>query len=391
VVGATGHDAWLAKSMADFVALRHDFHRHPELQFQEHRTAAIVARELSRMGFAVTTGLAETGVVGTLKRGTGRKAIALRADMDALPILETTGLDYASNHPGKMHACGHDGHMTSLLAAAHSLAMNGAFDGTLHVIFQPAEEDISGAKRMVDEGLFRRFPVDGVFAFHNLPRFELGQVMTRPGAITARADIVKVKVIGVGGHGALPHLTADPVVAASAIVMALQTVISRNLDPIDVGVVTVGGIHGGGLATVIPQVVELAIGVRTVTDKATDLIRDRLINLVEQQAASFGCRAEVIYGEGICYPAGFNDAGLAADVRTVALSIGQVAAQIDVPGPFMFSEDFAFMQEAARGCFFAMGNGDSQNLHDPGYDFNDGLIGKAAGFWCRLVEQQLAP
>lgn len=383
------HASWLAAHANDFISMRHDLHENPELQFEEFRTSALVARSLTRYGFNVTTGIAGTGVVGTLVRGNSRKSIAIRADMDALPIHETTGLPYASKSHGKMHACGHDGHTTSLLAAAHSLAANGKFDGTVHLIFQPAEEDISGAKRMVEEGLFERFPVDGVFAFHNLPTFEVGQVMTRAGAITARVDIAKVRVIGIGGHGALPHLTADPVVAASAIVLALQTIISRNLDPIDVGVVTVGGIHGGSLATIIPEFVELTIGIRSVSEHATAMIRERFMTLVNSQAASFGCRADISYGEGIIYPAGHNDPDLAKAVRHLAVGMGQDAAKVDISGPFMFSEDFAFMQQAAKGCFFAMGNGPSRNLHDSGYDFNDALINKAALFWCNLVEQQL--
>ncbi len=377
--------------MDAFVALRHDLHRHPELQFVEFRTSDIIARELAGYGCHVTTGVAGTGVVGTLSRGHGHKAIALRADMDALPITETTGLPYASASPGVMHACGHDGHSTSLLAAARLLSEFGTFDGTVHFIFQPAEEDISGAKRMVEEGLFKRFPVDGVFAFHNLPGFPVGNVMTRGGPITARADIAHVKIIGTGGHGALPHLTADPIVAAASIVMALQTVVSRNLDPIDVAVVTVGGISGGNsLGTVIPDTVDLALGIRTVTEKATRLMRERILDIINNQAASFGCRAEIAYGEGIIYPPGYNSTKLATDVQALAIALGQGMETIDLGGPFMFSEDFAFMQQAVPGCFFALGNGNSRNLHDPGYDFNDALIGKAADFWRRLVEQQLA-
>jgi hippurate hydrolase len=383
--------AFIGQHTDEFVAIRHDLHRHPELQFEEHRTSGLVAQQLARFGFKVTTGLAATGVVGTLTNGTSRKAIALRADMDALPILETTGLPYASSTPGKMHACGHDGHTTSLLLAARALSETKSFDGTVHLVFQPAEEDISGAKRMVEEGLFKRFPVDGVFAYHNLPSFEVGQVMTRGGPITTRAEIVRVKIIGIGGHGALPHLTADPVVAASSIVMALQTTVSRNLDPIDVAVVTVGGISGGNtLGTIIPESVELALGVRTVTEKASALMQRRIKEIIQHQCASFGCRAEIVYGEGIVYPAGVNDAKLAGDVQRLAMEQGQALDAIDLGGPFMFSEDFAFMQQAAKGCFFAMGNGNSRNLHDSGYDFNDALLPKAADFWCRLVTQQLS-
>jgi hippurate hydrolase len=382
----TASEQFIAQYTDEFIAIRHDLHRHPELFFEEHRTSAIVAQQLARFGFGVTTGIADTGVVGTLTNGSSRKAIAIRADMDALPIHETTGLPYASTTPGKMHACGHDGHTTSLLAAARAIAETRNFDGTLHLIFQPAEENISGAKRMVEEGLFKRFPVDAVFAYHNLPSFEVGRVMTRPGPITARADIVSVRIIGVGGHGALPHLTADPVVASASIVMALQTTVSRNLDPIDVAVVTVGG---NTLGTIIPPDVSLTLGVRTVTKNAEDLMRRRITDIINYQCASFGCRAEMVYGEGIVYPAGHNDAVLAADVQRLAMTQGQSMDTIDLGGPFMFSEDFAFMQEAVKGCFFALGNGNSKNLHDPGYDFNDALLPKAAEFWCKLVEQQL--
>ncbi len=383
--------SWLAANTQDFINIRHDLHRNPELQFEEYRTASIVARELAHYGYTVTSGVARTGVIGTLSKGHGLRAIALRADMDALPILETTGLPYASGTPGKMHACGHDGHTSSLLAAARCIAENADFSGTLHLIFQPAEEDISGAKLMVEEGVFKRFPVDGIFAMHNLPSFDVGHVMTRNGPITTRADIVRVRVIGTGGHGALPHLTADPVVAAASIVMALQTTVSRNLDPIDVAVVTVGGISGGNtLGTIIPESVELTLGVRTVTVYAAELMQRRITDIINHQSASFGCRAEIIYGEGIVYPAGHNDPALTAAVQSLAIENGQMMKSIDLGGPFMFSEDFAFMQQAVPGCFFAMGNGNTKNLHDPGYDFNDALIPKAASFWTSLVEQQLA-
>jgi hippurate hydrolase len=231
--------------------------------------------------------------------------------------------------------------------------------------------------------------VDGIFAFHNLPGLPVGQVVVRPGPITARADIVAVTVRGTGGHGALPHLTADPIVAASAIVMALQTAVSRNIDPNDVAVVTVGSFHGGVLGTIIPDEVKLIIGVRTVTPEGHARMSTRIPQIVQSQARSFGCEADVLYGDGIAYPAGFNDAGLANAVRELALSLGQSPKAVDLTGPMLFSEDFAFMQEKVKGCYFGIGNGSSRNLHDPGYDFNDELLVKGAEFWLRLAEMEL--
>jgi hippurate hydrolase len=249
----------------ELTALRHDLHMHPELAFEEYRTAGVVARELAACGFQVETGVAKTGVVGTLKCGTSRKVIAIRADMDALPIHETTNLKYSSRTAGKMHACGHDGHTTMLLGLARHLAATRNFDGTVHLIFQPAEEDISGAKRMVEEGLFKRLGADQIYACHNIPGEAVGQIRVRAGAITAAVEIVDVTIRGVGGHGAMPHQAVDPIVAASSAVMALQTAVSRNTDPLDSAVVTVGAFHGGVLATIIPESVSLKIGVRTVS------------------------------------------------------------------------------------------------------------------------------
>ena len=383
------HDDWLNANHPRFTAIRRDLHQHPELEFDELRTSAFVASELTRFGYEVTTGIAKTGVVGTLKRGQGNRAIAIRADMDALPIKELTGLPWASSYSDKMHACGHDGHTTCLLAAAESLALQGSFDGTIHLIFQPAEEGSGGAWHMVQDGLFERFPVEAVFAFHNLPGLELGQIKTRPGPITARIDIGRIRVTGKGGHGAMPHLATDPVVAGASIIMALQTIISRNLNSIDPGVLTVGGMHGGGTATIIPPFVDLPIGLRTVTAEATSLLRERVVTIARQQAESFGCTAEVTFEDEIIYPPCDNDPALAAEVRRVTVGMGQLAETVDLPGPYMFSEDFSSMLAVTKGCFLTIGNGDSQPLHDPRYDFNDRLIPKAASFWCHLVEQML--
>lgn len=374
---------------ADLVALRHDFHEHPELAFQEHRTSAIVAKELQNLGAQVTTGVAGTGVVATLRNGTGNRAIAIRADMDALPISETTSLPYKSRSDGLMHACGHDGHTTMLLGLARYLAAYPEFNGTVHLIFQPAEEDISGAKRMVDEGIFDRFPVNAVFGLHNMPGTPLGQVLLRPGAITAAADVIDVTIHGVAGHGALPHLATDPVVAAASIVMALQTLVSRNADALEPAVLTIGAIHGGTLATAIPETVTMKIGIRTTSKSMQDLMAKRVPEVIHAQAQSFGCTATLDYGDCVVYPVGINDAEMTALVRETALSIGQQPSDVDLKGPIMFSEDFAYMLEKVPGCFFGIGNGPSKGLHDPGYDFNDELLLKGTAFWARLVARAL--
>jgi hippurate hydrolase len=371
-------------------AIRHDLHENPELCFEEHRTSAIVAHELNRLGFKVTTGLAGTGVVGSLTAGHGNRAIAVRADMDALPIPETTGLAYASRTPCKMHACGHDGHTTMLLGLARYLAETKAFNGTVHLIFQPAEEDISGARRMIDEGLFKRFPVDQVFALHNMPGTPLGQVILRPGAITAAVDIINITVKGIAGHGALPHLAADPIVAASSMIMALQTAISRNNDALDPAVLTVGSIHGGQLATAIPETVEMKCGLRTTAKQSRENLLKRMAEIIHGTSATFGCTALIDYGDCIVYPVGINDAASTALVRDVAIQIGQKPEHIDLRGPIMFSEDFAFMLEEVSGCFFGIGNGPSKSLHDPGYDFNDSLLQQGTEFFARIVTKALA-
>jgi hippurate hydrolase len=373
----------------ELAAIRHDLHMHPELHFEEFRTSKIVAAELGKLGFTVTTGIAGTGVIGTLVKGSSRRSMGIRADMDALPIHETSNLPYASRTAGKMHACGHDGHTAMLLGAARYLAETQNFDGTVHLIFQPAEEDISGAKRMIEEGLFKRFPCDAVFALHNIPGDETGQISVRPGAITAAVDIVEVTIQGLGGHGALPHMAADPIVAASGIVLALQSIVARNVDPHDPAVITVGAFNAGALATIIPGEAHLNIGVRTCTKGTRELIRKRIESLVDLQAKSFGCEADIIYNPGISYPPGYNTPEHAELVRDVAIELGQDAARIDLRGPYMFSEDFAFMQEVVPSCYFGLGNGNSRSLHDSGYDFNDQLLVKGPVFWGRLVERFL--
>ena len=279
----------------DMVALRHRIHANPELAYEEVATGDLVAERLAAWGFEVHRGLGVTGVVGTLRRGTGPRRLGLRADMDALPIHETTGLPYASAHPGKMHACGHDGHTATLLAAAQALAQRGQFDGTLHLIFQPAEEGHGGAQKMIADGLFERFPCDAVYSFHNEPGYPAGHFGFRAGAMYSSSDTVVLTVSGVGGHGAMPHVAVDPVVAAAHIVLALQTIVSREIDPNDMAVVTIGAIHGGDAPNVIPKTVELRLTVRARKPTTRALLRERITAIATAQAAVHRASVTVDY------------------------------------------------------------------------------------------------
>ncbi len=289
-----------------------------------------------------------------------------------------------------MHACGHDGHTTMLLGLARYLAETKKFDGTVHLIFQPSEEDEGGALRMIEDGLFMRFPCDSIFALHNLPGEPEGQIMVRPGPITAAVDIVGITVNGVGGHGAIPQKSIDPITCAASLVMALQTIVSRNLPPLEPAVITVGAFNSGSMATVIPSDAKLLVGVRTTTKETRDMVLGRIRDLAVAHAKSFGCEADVKMGDGSwSYPAGANTAAEAALVREVALELGQDPARVDIKGPFMFSEDFSYMQEQVPSAYFCVGSGPGPMLHDPGYDFNDNLLVKGPAIWARLVEKAL--
>ncbi len=381
-------EAGVAAFADEFIALRRDIHQHPELSFKEHRTANIVATRLASWGYIVTSGIAGTGVVGTLRRGQGPKSLGIRADMDALPLQEHTGLPYASVNAGVMHACGHDGHTAILLAAARYLAESGQFDGTLHVIFQPAEETGSGAKKMIAEGLFERFPCDAVFGLHNWPGVCAGHVGCVTGPAMAAVDQARITVRGKGGHGAEPHKAVDPVVATAHLITALQTVVARNVDPLDMGVVTVGSIHGGQASNVIPDSVELKLTMRSFRPEIRQLLQERIPALARAQAESFGAVAEVDYQLG--FPAVLNHAEETAFARQVAVdSVG--AERVDANfRPRTASEDFAYMLQARRGSYVFWGNGDSASLHNPKYDFNDFILAPAAAYWAQLAERFLA-
>jgi len=380
-------EAGLASFIDEFIALRRDIHIHPELAFKETRTSALVADYLKQWGYDVTAGVGGSGVVGTLKRGNSGKTIGIRADMDALPIIEATGLDYTSSNSGVMHACGHDGHTTILLAAARYLAQSGCFSGTVHLIFQPAEEIGAGARRMIEEGLFERFPCDAVYGLHNWPGVPAGKFGFVTGPAMASVDRARIRVNGRGGHGAEPHKSVDPVVVASSIVLALQTVVARNLDPLDMGVVTVASIHGGDALNVIPAHVDLGITIRSFSQTVREELRRRIEAVARSQAESFGAVADVNYQWG--FPALINAKAATEFARQVALSTFPHDTVIEDFRPRTASEDFAFMLEQKPGTYFFVGNGDSAGLHSPNYNFNDEILLPAALFWVRLTEASL--
>ncbi|CAB3638556.1 Hippurate hydrolase [Paraburkholderia sediminicola] len=377
---------------ADLARLRYQLHSHPELAFSENQTSDLVAAHLRDYGYEVHRGIAETGVVGTLSIGDGCRTIGIRADLDALPICEANTFAHASKHPGRMHACGHDGHTAMLLGAAKQLAQNRCFNGTVNLIFQPAEERgfDSGAKQMIAEGLFERFPCDAVFAMHNHPGKPAGTFMFRSGAFMAAGDRVFIKIVGQGGHAARPHLAHDPVVAASSIVMALQTVVARNVDPTKSAVVTVGKIAGGDAPNVIPGQVELSLSVRSFDPEVRDLLKDRIIALVHAQAKSFDVDATIDYVEG--YPVVRNsdeETRFAVEVARELVGRDAVNDSMDM---LMGSEDFAYMLQERPGCFLRIGNGPAdqgRTLHSPNYDFNNENLAVGAAFWSRLAERYL--
>jgi hippurate hydrolase len=377
----------------EFIQLRRDIHRHPELAFDEHRTSALVARKLEGWGYEVERGLGGTGVVGRLVRGNGTRRLGLRADMDALPIDEATGLGYASCHAGVMHACGHDGHTAMLLAAAHHLAHKGKFNGTLQLIFQPAEEGGGGALRMMQDGLFDKYPCDAIFAMHNMPGLGQGRLALRDGPAMASSDYATITLQGVGGHGAMPHRAVDPVVAAASIVMALQTVVSRNIDPLQMAVVTVGALHAGKANNVIPQSATMEISVRALDRDVRSTIEQRIRSLVAAQAESFGVQAQIDWRPG--YAVLVNSPDETAFAREVALAlVGPERVTLQTPA-LSGSEDFAFMLERVPGSYLLIGNGDGDSsgacmVHNPGYDFNDANVAVGSAYWVLLTERFLA-
>ena len=381
----------IADFHADMTEWRRDLHAHPEIGLQEHRTSAMVAKLLRDFGVdEVHTGIAQTGIVGVIRGSAAGDGIGLRADMDALPIMEETGKPYASQTPGVMHACGHDGHTTMLLGAARYLAETRNFAGTAYVIFQPAEENFGGGNLMVREGLFERFPMRQVFGMHNWPTMPANTFRWRDGPVMAAVATIEIDITGKGAHGAEPHHGTDPVVVAAAIVQALQSVVARNVSPVQGGVVTIGSIHGGNAHNVIPETVRMLGTARWFDPAVADIIEQNVLRLARGIAESFGATADARFNR--IYPATINDADAMGMARAAAETVvGDTRVQ-EMAAPTMGGEDFSFMLNAKQGAYIMLGTArgkDDAGLHHPRYDFNDDVLPTGASFWATLVEQQL--
>ena len=381
----------IADLQGDIKAWRRDFHAHPELLYDVHRTAAAVADKLKSFGCdEVVTGVGRTGVVGVIHGGKGRdprKVIGLRADMDALPIQEANELPYKSTVPGKMHACGHDGHTAMLLGAARYLAETRNFAGTAVVIFQPAEEGGAGGKSMVQDGLMERFGIEEVYGMHNYPGLPVGRFAIRPGPLMASADRLTIEIEGHGGHAARPHLTIDSVLVGAQIVSQIQSIVARNVDPLQSAVVSICMFQAGSTDNVIPQTAFLRGTARSLTAEVRDLLERRLLEVVEGTARLHGAKATFTYKRD--YPVTRNHERQTAFASTVAAEVvGRERVEENTP-PVMGAEDFSFMLEARPGAFIFVGNGDSAGLHHPAYDFNDEVIPIGTSYWVRLAETAL--
>jgi len=380
----------IAAFQPEVAAWRRDIHAHPEILFDVHRTAASVTEKLKAFGCdEVVTGIGKTGVVGVIRgkgqsHGAGGKVIGLRADMDALPMEELTNLPYRSTNPGKMHACGHDGHTAMLLGAAKYLAETRNFAGTVVVIFQPAEEGGGGGREMVKEGLMDRFAIDEVYAMHNMPGLPVGDFAIRPGPLLAAADRIVIEIEGLGSHAAKPHIGIDPVLIGAQIVNQAQSIVSRSVDPIKSGLISICQFHAGSADNVIPPNATLRGTARSLLPEVRDTLENRLRQIVENTAKAYGAQATLTYSRH--YPVTRNherEAGFAATVASSVVGAGRV--DTNTP-PLMGGEDFSFMLEARPGAMIFIGNGDSAGLHHPAYDFNDEAITVGASFWARLVE-----
>jgi amidohydrolase len=383
---------------AAIAAIRRDIHAHPELCFEEHRTADAIAKALTDWGIPIHRGMGKTGVVGIVKNGTSSRAVGLRADIDALPMTEHNHFAHASKHPGKMHACGHDGHTAMLLAAAKHLAKHRNFDGTVYLVFQPAEEGGGGAREMINDGLFDKFPMEAIFGAHNWPGMKVGQFGVRAGPMMASSNEFKIVITGKGSHAALPHNGIDPVPIACQMVQAFQTIISRNKRPIDAGVISVTMIHTGEATNVVPDTCEIQGTVRTFTNEVLDLIEQRMKDIADHTCAAFGASCAFEFHRN--YPPTINHAAETTFLQQVA---GEMVGPHNVLDfePTMGAEDFSYFLQAKPGCYFVVGNGDGAHregghglgpcmLHNPSYDFNDDLIPLGATLWVRLAEAWLA-
>ncbi|THF66405.1 amidohydrolase [Pseudothauera nasutitermitis] len=380
---------------ADFARLaeiRRDLHAHPELAFAEHRTAELVAAHLQGLGIETHRGLGGTGVVGVIRNGASPRAIGLRADMDALPMQEHNEFEHKSRHPGRMHACGHDGHTAMLLGAAEALVAAPDFDGTVYLVFQPAEEGEGGARAMIEDGLFERFPMDAIYGMHNWPGLPAGHFAVHSGPVMASADRFDIEVAGHGAHAAMPHLGTDPVTAGAALVQAAQTIVARTLDPIDAAVVSITQFHAGEAYNVIPEKAELAGTVRAFSESVQDHVERQLARLCEGVAAATGTRIDFAYRHG--YPPTVNSAPEAALCAAVARTVAGGEAVNTAARPSMGAEDFAFFLQKKPGCYVWIGNGSGEGgctLHNPRYDFNDDVLPVGVAYWTELVRRALGP
>lgn len=376
----------------EMIKLRRMLHQHPELGFEEVETSKKVVQMLTELGFKVTTGLAKTGVVASMTKGHGGKTIGIRADMDALPVQEENEFSHRSCHSGVMHACGHDGHTAILLTAAHYIASAECqYNGTVHLIFQPSEEGNGGAIAMVEEGLFDRFPCDAIFGLHNMPNYPAGKLGFYPGAFMSSSDTVDLVVHGKGGHGAHPDLAIDPIVVAAQLVVALQTIVSRNVEPDKMAVVTVGSFNSGHVSNVIPETAKLQLTVRAMQPEVRQLLLQRIEQLAKSTCAAYGasCTLEVYEP----YPVLVNSLEETEFARQVAVDWLGEAELIDNLKPSFGSEDFSSMMEVVPGCYLIVGNGsvaDHGQAHNPTFDFNDESLAIAASYWGKLVERYLA-
>ena len=383
---------------AELETIRRDIHAHPELCYEEQRTSDVVAKRLSDWGIPVVRGLGITGVVGIIKNGTSERAIGLRADMDALPMQELNTFEHASRHAGKMHACGHDGHTTMLLGAAHYLSQNRNFDGTVYLIFQPAEEGGAGARRMIEDGLFERFPMDAVYGLHNWPGMAAGKFGVVAGPMMASSNEFRVVVKGKGAHAAQPHRGIDPVMVAVQIAQAWQTIVSREKNPLETAVLSITQIHAGSATNVIPDEAVLVGTVRTFTTEVLDLVERRMQEMAEGVAGAFNAGVDFAFKRN--YPPLVNHAAQTAfAVEAMKAVVGEDNVDANVE-PTMGAEDFAFMLQAKPGCYVFLGNGDGEHrlgghglgpcqLHNGSYDFNDQLLPIGASYWVRLAEMSL--
>ena len=371
---------------------RHRIHRNPELSFRETATAELVAARLEGWGWRVTRNVGGHGVVGTLQAGDGARAVALRADMDALPIAEESSKPWMSEVPGVMHACGHDGHTTMLLGAAQHLARTRNFTGTVHLVFQPAEEagENSGAQQMIADGLFERFPCDAIFGMHNHPGLPTGTLLFGAGPFMSASDTAILRIRGRGGHAARPHMTVDPVLIAGSLIMALQTVVSRNIDPTQTAILTVGTVHAGTAANVIPETATLELSIRSFDEAVRAKLEQRIRELVSAHVLGYGGSVEIEYQRG--YPVLVNSAEETAFARQVAEELVGAQRVVFPFGPVTGSEDFAYFLQHKPGCFLRIGNGEQcPMVHNAKYDFDDANLTVGAAYWTRLVERYLAP